>query len=56
LNLVTVELAKANEYYEGLKPACLQVHVSFEERAAKRQEEIAALKEALEMLNTKAVE
>jgi len=53
LKAVTLELEKANEYYEELKPACLEVHVSYEERAAKRQEEIAALKEAYEALGAK---
>merc|ERR1719410_613891 len=32
---------KANAYYDELKPSCLEVHVSFEERVAKRKEEIA---------------
>merc|ERR1719424_2353904 len=53
LAAVTAELKAANDYYEELKPACLQVKVSYAERAAKRQEEIAALKEAYEMLNSK---
>jgi len=47
------ELDSANAYYEELKPACLEVHVSYEERAAKRKEEIAALKEAYEILDQK---
>mmetsp|Transcript_81271 Transcript_81271/g.156968 ORF Transcript_81271/g.156968 Transcript_81271/m.156968 type:complete len:659 (-) Transcript_81271:134-2110(-) len=47
------ELDKANAYFEELKPACLEVHVSYEERAAKRKEEIAALKEAYEILDQK---
>merc|ERR1719433_1583477 len=41
-----LELDKANKYFEYLKPSCLEVHVSYEERAAKRKEEIAALNEA----------
>jgi len=53
LAAVTAELKAANDYYEELKPACLQVKVSYAERAAKRQEEIAALKEAYDMLNSK---
>jgi transcription antitermination factor NusG len=48
------ELDKANEYFEYLKPACLEVHVSYEERAAKRKEEIAALNEAWEILDQKS--
>jgi len=49
-----LELDKANEYFEYLKPACLEVHVSYEERAAKRKEEIAALNEAWEILDQKS--
>merc|ERR1719416_189187 len=30
------ELSKANKYFEYLKPNCLTVHVSWEERVAKR--------------------
>jgi len=48
------ELDKANAYFEYLKPACLEVHVSYEERAAKRKEEIAALNEAWEILDQKS--
>jgi len=40
----------ADRYYESLKPKCIDEGVSFEERDAKRAEEIASLKEALEML------
>jgi len=47
------ELDKANAYYDELKPSCLDVHVSYEERVAKRKEEIAALKEAYEILDQK---
>lgn len=47
----SVELDKANDYYENLKPNCLEVHVSFEERAAQREAEIAALKDAYKMLD-----
>jgi len=51
---VQEELAKANEYFEELKPNCLEVHVSFEERAAKREEEIEALKDAWKILDQKS--
>jgi len=51
---VEKELSGANKYYEGLKPSCLEVHVSFEERAAKRKEEIQSLKDAYKMLEAKA--
>jgi len=48
------ELDKALEYQEYLKPVCLEVHVSYEERVARRKEEIEALKEAYEILDKKA--
>jgi len=51
LSLEEEELAKANEYFQVLKPSCLQVHVSYEERVAKRKEEIAALNEAYSILD-----
>eukprot|EP00928_Gymnodinium_smaydae_P084585 TRINITY_DN6784_c0_g2_i1.p1 TRINITY_DN6784_c0_g2~~TRINITY_DN6784_c0_g2_i1.p1 ORF type:complete len:680 (+),score=192.30 TRINITY_DN6784_c0_g2_i1:151-2040(+) len=54
LAAVEEELAKANGYYEELKPVCLEVHVSYEERVAKRQEEIEALKRAHEILDSKS--
>eukprot|EP00928_Gymnodinium_smaydae_P059728 TRINITY_DN4314_c0_g1_i1.p1 TRINITY_DN4314_c0_g1~~TRINITY_DN4314_c0_g1_i1.p1 ORF type:complete len:675 (+),score=171.35 TRINITY_DN4314_c0_g1_i1:54-2027(+) len=54
LSAVQEELAKANGYYAELKPMCLEVHVSYEERVAKRQEEIEALKRAHEILDSKA--
>jgi len=47
------KLDSANNYYDELKPACLEVHVSYEERVARRQEEIAALKQAFEILDQK---
>jgi hypothetical protein len=47
------ELDKANKYFAYLKPNCLEVHVSYEERAAKRKEEIAALNDAWEILDKK---
>jgi len=50
---VDEELAKATEYFDYLKPNCLEVKVSFAERAAKRQQAIEALKEAYKMLNSK---
>mmetsp|Transcript_48385 Transcript_48385/g.155987 ORF Transcript_48385/g.155987 Transcript_48385/m.155987 type:complete len:660 (-) Transcript_48385:57-2036(-) len=50
------ELGRANQYFEYLKPSCLQVHVSWEERVAKRKEEIAALKEAYAIIDKKSQE
>jgi hypothetical protein len=54
LESTQAELDKALEYQQNLKPVCLEVHVSFEERAAARQAEIAALKEAYGVLDQKA--
>eukprot|EP00747_Dinoflagellata_sp_TGD_P160276 gnl/TRDRNA2_/TRDRNA2_177964_c2_seq1.p1 gnl/TRDRNA2_/TRDRNA2_177964_c2~~gnl/TRDRNA2_/TRDRNA2_177964_c2_seq1.p1 ORF type:complete len:658 (+),score=275.91 gnl/TRDRNA2_/TRDRNA2_177964_c2_seq1:55-2028(+) len=51
LKAVQAELAKANEYYEYLKPQCLEVKVSYEERVAKRKQEIESLKEAYKILD-----
>merc|ERR1719426_578966 len=48
------ELDKALEYQQYLKPVCLEVHVSYEERVARRKEEIQALKEAYDILDKKA--
>jgi predicted nucleic acid-binding Zn-ribbon protein len=48
------ELDKALSYYEYLKPNCGTVHVSFEERTARRKEEIEALKEAYKILSQKS--
>lgn len=56
LRSTEAELAQANKYFEYLKPACLQVHVNWEEREAKRKEEIQALKEAWEILDRKGKE
>jgi len=46
------QLDMANKYYDDLKPQCVQVKVSFEERAQRRQDELAALNEAYEILNS----
>lgn len=53
---VDEELAKANAYYEQLKPECIEIHVSFEDRVAARKAEIEALKQAYDMLDQKTVE
>merc|ERR1712151_112700 len=47
------QLALAKEYFEYLKPNCLEIHVSYEERVARRKEEIAAPKEAYSILDSK---
>merc|ERR1719217_484497 len=44
------ELDRAKDYYQYLTPACLEVHVSYEERTARRKEEIEALKQAYALL------
>merc|ERR1719231_1316110 len=53
---VDEELAKANAYYEQLKPECIEIHVSFEDRVAARKAEIEALKDAYGILDQKTVE
>merc|ERR1719393_664756 len=47
------ELDAALNYQQYLKPLCLEVHVSYEERVARRKEEIQALKEAYAILDEK---
>lgn len=43
-------LGQVQTYWEELQPMCTVKHVSYEERVQMRQEEIAALKEAYEVL------
>merc|ERR1719171_597535 len=45
------ELDSALSYYEKLKPDCVDAGVSYEDRVARRKEEIASLQEALKILN-----
>mmetsp|Transcript_33679 Transcript_33679/g.71322 ORF Transcript_33679/g.71322 Transcript_33679/m.71322 type:complete len:660 (-) Transcript_33679:58-2037(-) len=45
------ELDAALRYYEKLKPSCVDAGVSYEERVARRKEEIESLQEALRILN-----
>jgi len=45
------ELDAALLYYEKLKPECIEVKVSYEERVKRREEEIEALKEAYKILD-----
>merc|ERR1719389_1420471 len=47
---VTSELDAAMEYYEKLKPSCVDAGESYEERVARREAEIQSLKEALKIL------
>jgi len=51
LNVTNEELTAANEYFDKLKPTCMPEPMSWEERKAKREEEIASLKEALTILD-----
>jgi uncharacterized protein YoxC len=50
LSSVTAELDAAMEYYEKLKPSCVDAGESYEERVARRKEEIQSLQEALKIL------
>merc|ERR1719230_2024404 len=45
------ELAAALDYYEKLKPSCVDSGVSYEDRVQRRESEIQSLKEALQILN-----
>merc|ERR1719171_1694358 len=44
------QLDSAMEYYEKLKPSCVDAGLSYEDRVAARKEEIQSLKEALSIL------
>merc|ERR1719313_44876 len=52
---VQEELDSILEYYEKLKPQCITKAPSYEERKARREKEIAGLKEALGILEGEAV-
>jgi len=45
------ELDAALAYYEKLKPSCVGENENYDDRVAKRKEEIESLKEALRILN-----
>jgi hypothetical protein len=45
------EMTAAMEYYEKLKPSCVDAGISYEERVQRRKEEIESLQEALRILN-----
>merc|ERR1719301_303129 len=45
------ELDAALAYFEKLKPSCVDAGESYEERVARRKEEIASLQEALKILS-----
>merc|ERR1719409_835089 len=44
------ELDAVLVYFDKLKPSCVEVGVSFDDRVARRKEEIASLQEALKIL------
>jgi chromosome segregation ATPase len=48
---VQTELDAALSYYEKLKPSCIDAGVSYDDRVARRQEEIESLQEALRILS-----
>lgn len=49
------QLDAALDYFDKLKPSCINVAQPVEERVQRREEEIASLKEALEILNGEGV-
>jgi len=51
LEATKVELDAAFAYFEKLKPSCVQEVESYEDRVARREEEIQSLKEALQILD-----
>lgn len=51
LKTTEMELEAAMDYFEKLKPSCVEQGVSFEERVAKRKEEIESLQEAFKILS-----
>jgi len=51
LDLTQQELDAALEYFDKLKPECLDHGLSYEERVRMREEEIQSLKEALDILD-----
>lgn len=49
------QLLAADRYYEKLKPQCIDLGMSYGERAAAREEEIQSLKEALTILRGEGI-
>merc|ERR1719421_17842 len=47
LSTTQEELKAAEDYFEKLKPSCVDAGISYEERVQKRKEEIESLQEAL---------
>jgi len=50
LKVTKDQLDKALEYYEKLKPSCVDSGITYEERVKRREEEIVSLQEALKIL------
>jgi len=50
LKVTQQQLDKALEYYEKLKPTCVDSGITYEERVKRREEEIVSLQEALKIL------
>lgn len=48
------ELQASMQYYEKLRPSCVDAGDSYDDRVAQRKEEIESLQEALKMLNSEA--
>merc|ERR1719229_655184 len=55
LELTQGELDAALEYYDKLKPDCVDHGLSYEDRVRMREEEVQSLKEALQILNQQDV-
>jgi len=51
LEIAQKELDAAMKYFDKLRPSCINEPSTFEDRTARRQEEIASLKEALAILS-----
>jgi len=50
LKVTKNQLDKALEYYEKLKPTCVDSGITYEERVKRREEEIVSMQEALKIL------
>jgi len=51
LKTTKMELEAAMDYFDKLKPSCVEQGISYEERVAKRKEEIESLQDALKILS-----
>merc|ERR1719401_2033966 len=51
LKVTKEQLDEALEYYEKLKPTCVDSGITYEERVKRREEEIVSLQEALKILS-----